>query len=965
MDDRLQEILKRVWPEWKLEKKIGGGSFGTVWQAVRRDLAGESRAAIKVIMVPQGDEDINAIRAEGYSPGQTSAYFRKVVADYTKEIQLLDSVKGYTNIVGIENYKIIHSEEEDRWYIFIRMELLQRVDYRSMQEVELVQLGIEICTALTVCREKNIVHRDIKPDNILMNDTGHYKLSDFGVARSLGATTNRMSVKGTPNYMAPEVYKAVLQTSDIDAAAKADIYSLGMVMYWIGNGTRLPFMPEKQIPSMNDREEAFSRRIGGEELPPPAKVSVRLQEIILKACAYDPADRYGSAVEMRADLERLRQGTAPIPAMEPAEKPRRTKKLFVSVAALIVLVGLLCALILPRVLNPEGKDDEGTVQQTAENMVHFTLTIPDGLADNDDQMVRDILKGRLDKLANGKVYRMEENSGQFDVFFPADAFGDGNIANILRCYITRPTNLYLQENKDSDEYLEVPRDALETVMVKTGTIPGVEATEYGITDLPYEYIILTLTDEFINEYGQRYAAWEEPVFSQDRVEFPHYYFYHTTFPAGDGKTFYLLNHESSGQEIFTELVAFNLNNRVYPTSFTYVVDLNDRVEWETVRPDGESGGKLQRNADELGDETVTFSLLHSGDKPTEGQLLDLRKALRENLDAIGRPYAIGLSKESEDDSFFAIKTLPDRMNTEIAELLSGSFHLAVRSGQYETSVYSLSLRLEKAGENGLTLSGEGWNWDSLRKDIRQLGESADPDTEELLLSVAKSRYDFPILRISVKDAVGSEDVLPVELCRVTDGQITAMERTKENEWLVDLLQSVLENYTRLSYLSLEEWKMNPDSEGNVTGPDRLLPSLYSDGAEISRIVHEIVPGADLLYRQGYLQIFLDLTADEQYARKSVELTDRLYRALMPKGFFAEEIWIIFKEENNSVFERARIIFDRRYGTVQSSGEAGKPGGKYYCNLIVGGGETEKYAGEIEESFKQLDWYQEIEKMFSD
>ena len=140
MDDRLQEILKKVWPEWELEKEIGGGSFGTVWQAVRRDLAGESRAAIKVIMVPQGDEDIAAIRAEGYSPGQTSDYFRKVVADYTKEIQLLDSVKGYTNIVGIENYKIIHSEEEDRWYIFIRMELLQRVDYRSMQEDELVQL---------------------------------------------------------------------------------------------------------------------------------------------------------------------------------------------------------------------------------------------------------------------------------------------------------------------------------------------------------------------------------------------------------------------------------------------------------------------------------------------------------------------------------------------------------------------------------------------------------------------------------------------------------------------------------------------------------------------------------------------------------------------------------------------------------------------------------------------------------
>ena len=52
--------------------------------------------------------------------------------------------------------------------------------------------------------------------------------------------TFRLSVKGTPNYMAPEVYKAEIGHSDIDAAAKADTYSLGLVLYWIGNGTRLP-----------------------------------------------------------------------------------------------------------------------------------------------------------------------------------------------------------------------------------------------------------------------------------------------------------------------------------------------------------------------------------------------------------------------------------------------------------------------------------------------------------------------------------------------------------------------------------------------------------------------------------------------------------------------------------------------------------------------------------------------------
>ena len=331
MEERVLTILKKVWPEWKIRDVIGSGAFGSVYQATREDLAGTSHAAIKVVVIPKSNEEIEAVRAEGYSIAQTRSFFQKVVQDYTSEIKLLDSVKGYTNIIAIEDYQIVESKNEMLWYIFIRMELLNKVDFKSMGEEDIIRLGTDMCTALDVCRKKNIVHRDIKPENILVNDSGDYKLGDFGVARTLEKTKGNMSVKGTPNYMAPEVYKAMLRETDIDSAAKADVYSLGLVLYWISNGTRLPFIPEKQIPSPTDRKNAFVRRINGEQLPHLVRISEGLERIILKACAYDPDERYSNAAEMLKDLQSLGNGGN--------ERTGTTKWWIVAIAFFLICVG--------------------------------------------------------------------------------------------------------------------------------------------------------------------------------------------------------------------------------------------------------------------------------------------------------------------------------------------------------------------------------------------------------------------------------------------------------------------------------------------------------------------------------------------------------------------------------------------------------------------------------------------------
>lgn len=330
--------LNQTWPEWEIVEKIGEGSFGEVYKAVRHDFAGTTYAAIKAICIPKDEEEIEELKAEGFSLDQSYTYFQQVVKDYTHEIRLMDSVKGYTNIVSIDDYKIVESDDEMLWFIFIRMELLtplvKKVAIDEIREADVIRAGIDLCSALDVCRKKNIVHRDIKPQNIFVNDEGNYKLGDFGVARSLSRAATNLSKKGAPNYMAPELYRSALREINIDDAAKVDIYSLGLVLYWMGNNSKLPFVPTgKQITTPDEREKAFVRRISGEAFPGPNRVSPELQRIILKACAYKPEDRYASAEEMKRDLIALQDGN-----QVSREKPKKRWWIIPLIAFAIVMI---------------------------------------------------------------------------------------------------------------------------------------------------------------------------------------------------------------------------------------------------------------------------------------------------------------------------------------------------------------------------------------------------------------------------------------------------------------------------------------------------------------------------------------------------------------------------------------------------------------------------------------------------
>ena len=298
MDINYYKQYEPLFGSWRITRQIGEGSFGKVFEIERKDFGVTYRAALKAITVPASESELLEVKADGMDDASVRTYFGSFVEELVKEFALMSRLKGNSNVVSYEDHQVIEHPDDIGWDILIRMELLTPLNrYTSTHTVtrqDVIKLGIDLCHALELCQKFNIIHRDIKPENIFVSDMGDFKLGDFGIARTVEKT------KGTYTYMAPEVYKGEAYGSTVD------IYSLGIVLYRLLNGNRTPFLPAAPAPITHaDRENALARRFSGAPLPAPCHAEGRLAEIVLKACAYDPKERYSSPMQMRQELESI------------------------------------------------------------------------------------------------------------------------------------------------------------------------------------------------------------------------------------------------------------------------------------------------------------------------------------------------------------------------------------------------------------------------------------------------------------------------------------------------------------------------------------------------------------------------------------------------------------------------------------------------------------------------------------
>ena len=313
------ENIRLPWRDWKIVKYLGGGAYGKVYE-IERDLIGiREKSALKIISRPKEANELEMDYQNGYDQESIAAKYTEILQDYIKEYKLMKELQGQSNIVSCDDFAIEENPDGIGGKIYIRMELLtplQKVTKeRLLSEEEVIKLGKDICKALILCESRNIIHRDIKPDNVMISKFGDFKLGDFGVSKVMGHTTAG-TMTGTEGYIAPEVLHMEKYGKEVD------IYSLGIVMYWLLNNRRMPFIGADEKLTPSKVSEASLRRYHGDKIPAPKNGSARLKQIVLKACEYYPKDRFLTAQEMYDALIELKDEKSPSQSIREEETAR-------------------------------------------------------------------------------------------------------------------------------------------------------------------------------------------------------------------------------------------------------------------------------------------------------------------------------------------------------------------------------------------------------------------------------------------------------------------------------------------------------------------------------------------------------------------------------------------------------------------------------------------------------------------
>jgi len=283
------ETLAQELPEFTIQREVGKGSMGIVYDAVRKQ--DNHRVALKVL-----------------PPSLTLT--ERALARFLREAELMEKVSHPAIVRALEHGK------HGRLHYFVMefvdgVTLEQRVKNGPLPARHAAEIGAQVARALHFAHERGIVHRDIKPGNLMLREDGSVVITDFGLARETGtgSLTESGAIVGTPIYMPPE--QVLGERGGV--GTKSDVYGLGATLYQLVTGSA-PFQAETAQGVLkavleHDPQPASALQV---DLP------TALESVIHKAMEKEPARRYGTALELAEDLERFLRG-------DPVLAPRRSR----------------------------------------------------------------------------------------------------------------------------------------------------------------------------------------------------------------------------------------------------------------------------------------------------------------------------------------------------------------------------------------------------------------------------------------------------------------------------------------------------------------------------------------------------------------------------------------------------------------------------------------------------------------
>ena len=262
---------------YEIVKMLGEGGMGAVYKAIDREL--DRTVALKVIKPELARQP-------------------QILERFKQELILARQVT-HRNVTRIYDLGSADGVKFITMEFFEGRELSSLMEQRRFTPDESVKVMRQVCAALEAAHHERVVHRDLKPQNIMLDDHGKVCVMDFGLARSadVSGMTQAGTVMGTPTYMSPE------QAKGVPADHRSDIFSLGIIFYEMLTGT-VPFMAETLLGMLLKRTQ--------EPAPPPKDVDPTVPEalsnIVLKALSIDPEQRYQSVTEMLADINGWAEG---------------------------------------------------------------------------------------------------------------------------------------------------------------------------------------------------------------------------------------------------------------------------------------------------------------------------------------------------------------------------------------------------------------------------------------------------------------------------------------------------------------------------------------------------------------------------------------------------------------------------------------------------------------------------------
>ena len=240
----------------------------------------DNRYIVKTIAVPASQKQLDALLLTGayQDPADATEYFREIADGIVAEAEILKKLSSLEGFLSYDSWQVTPQDDNKLGYMIYlvgpyRQSLEKYLRRNPITHLGAVNLGLDLCSALAICRRSGYIFVDLRPGNVYLTGEREYRIGDLGFSNLSTLKFNSLPSRYCSDYTAPELRDPLATLNPT-----ADIYSVGMILYQIYNNGQLPDVQK--------------------ELPAPANADYEMAEIILKACAQNPRNRYQTPIEM-------------------------------------------------------------------------------------------------------------------------------------------------------------------------------------------------------------------------------------------------------------------------------------------------------------------------------------------------------------------------------------------------------------------------------------------------------------------------------------------------------------------------------------------------------------------------------------------------------------------------------------------------------------------------------------------